>query len=370
MSGAFIIGARRTAVVPRNGAFAALQPHELAAPVVDHLLRETGVAPDSVGELIVSNALGGGGNVARVVGLASGLPASVGGLSIDRQCAGGLDVLLVADAMIRAGQHDIVIAGGVESYSRRPLRYETYPDGREPQFFDQARFTPWPDRDPDMAQAAHRLGVELGVDQTAQDSWAMDSHAKALASAKSGKSGEITPVSGMVSDPFTRPLGPRHCAKARRICGSITVANMAVAADAAAFVVMVSKRAAAEFNAPAVEVTAGASMGGDPERPGLAPVAAIERVLNRAQIVPSEIVAAEIMEAFAVQAIACQRGAGLDHAIVNRNGGALARGHPVGASGTILAVSLYHMLVRQGGTGLAAIAAAGGLGSAMIARAC
>ncbi|TNF17489.1 MAG: thiolase family protein [Rhodobacteraceae bacterium] len=359
-----IVAARRSAVAPRGGALAALDVHELAAPVLASALEDAGLGPGDVGEVIVSNALGAGGNPARRVALACGLPERVAGLSVDRQCAGGLDALLLGDALIRAGQHEVIVAGGVESYSRRPLRARTFADGRPPEPYDQAPFTPWPERDPEMAAAAEALGRSLGIDRAAQDHWAMESHRKALACPADVLAAEIVPVAGLARDAFSRALTPRLCARAPVVQGAITAANMAVAADGAAFVVMVSERLARELDRPAVRIAAGCTLGGAPDCPGLAPVAAIEAVL--AGQTPSALTAAEVMEAFAVQALACVQGAGLAPEITNRFGGALARGHPVGASGTILAVRLYHLLSREGGLGLAAIAAAGGIGSAVL----
>lgn len=363
MNPVWIIAARRTAVVPRGGAFAALDIHDLAAPVIRELLEQTGVAPDEVGELILANALGAGGNPARVAALDAGLPETVGGWTIDRQCCGGLDAVMLAQAMILSGQHDVVIAGGAESYSRRPLRSRTFADGRDPEPYDQARFTPWADRDPDMAEAAEVLARKLGITRQAQDAWAVASHQVALDGAQGN---QIVPLAGQDADAFTRQLTPRLCARAPVIAGSVTAANMAVSADGAAFVLVVSDRVARRLSAARIRIEAGSSLGGTPDLPGIAPVAAINAALERAGRGPDSLTAAEIMEAFAVQAIACQEGAGLPRDIVNPNGGALARGHPIGASGAILAVGLYHELLRKGGVGVAAIAAAGGLGSALV----
>lgn len=363
MSPVWITAARRTAVIPRGGAFSALDIHDLAAPVIRDLLVQAGVAPDQVGEVILANALGAGGNPARVAALAAGLPDTVGGLTIDRQCCGGLDALMLAQALVASGQHDVVIAGGAESYSRRPLRSRTFADGRPPEPYDQAPFTPWPDRDPDMAEAAEVLARKLGITQQAQDEWAVASHQAALAGEQSD---QIVPVAGQKADAFTRNLTPRLCARAPVVAGSITAANMAVAADGAAFVLVVSDRVARNLSAPKIRIEAGSSIGGAPDLPGIAPVAAIHAALARAGRTADSLTVAEIMEAFAVQAIACQEGANLPRAIVNPNGGALARGHPIGASGAILAVGLYHELTRTGGAGVAAIAAAGGLGSTLV----
>lgn len=351
-----LIAARRSAVVPRNGAFARLRIEDLAAPVLQACLADAGLAPEQVHEVILSNALGAGGNPARRAALAAGLPDSVAGLTTDRQCAGGLDAILLAKALVDSGAAEIVLAGGVESYSRRPLRLRTDPDGGPSIPYDQAPFTPWPDRDPDMAVAAEALARRLSISRDRQEAWAAQSHAKALAA---DLSTEIVDLNGVTKDAFPRVLSPRLLAKAPVLTGSITAATAAVAADAAAFCLVASDRIA---QGRGLALIAGATLGGTPEDPGLAPIAAIRRIWDG-----NPLQQAEIMEAYAVQALAVIDGAGLDPQIVNPGGGGLARGHPIGASGAILAVRLFHGL-RQG-RGLAAIAAAGGIGTALLVEA-
>lgn len=347
-----LIAARRTAVVPRGGAFARLGIEDLAAPVLTACLADAGLTLGQVDEVILSNALGAGGNPARRVALAAGL-GHVAGLSIDRQCAGGLDAILLARALVDSGAADAVLAGGVESYSRRPMRLATDPDGGPPVVYDEAPFTPWPDRDPGMAEAAEALAQRLGIGRDRQEAWAAESHAKAL---KADHSAEIVPLAGISRDAFSRRLTPGLLARAPVVQGSITAATAAVAADAAAVCLVVSDRLA---RGRGLAILDGATVGGDPAEPGLAPVAAIRRVWQGAPLAM-----AEVMEAYAVQAIAVVEGAGLDPAIVNPGGGGLARGHPVGASGAVLAVRLFHGLTA--GRGLAAIAAAGGIGTALL----
>lgn len=345
-----LIAARRTAVVPRGGAFARLSIEALATPVLLACLTDAGITPGQVDEVILSNALGAGGNPARRVALAAGL--RVAGLTIDRQCAGGLDAILLARALVDSGAADVVLAGGVESYSRRPLRLATDPDGGPPVAYDEAPFTPWPDRNPGMAEAAEALAQRLGIGRDRQEAWAVESHAKAL---NSDHSPEIVPIAGVTRDAFPRHLTPALMRRAPAVHGSLTAATAAVAADAAAVCLVVSDRLA---RGRGLAILAGATVGGDPEEPGTAPVAAIRRIWDG-----QPLQMAEIMEAYAVQAIAVVEAAGLDPAIVNQGGGGLARGHPVGASGAILAVRLFHGLR---GRGLAAIAAAGGIGTALL----
>jgi acetyl-CoA C-acetyltransferase len=351
-----LIAARRTAVVPRGGAFARLRIEDLAAPVLTACLADAGIGPGQVDEVILSNALGAGGNPARRAALAAGLPERVAGLTIDRQCAGGLDAILLARALVDSGAAEVVLAGGVESYSRRPLRLATDPDGGPPVPYDEAPFTPWPDRDPGMAEAAEALARRLGIGRARQEAWAAESHAKALAA---DLSAEIVALNGVARDAFPRLLTPKLMARAPVLTGSLTAATAAVAADAAAVCLVVSDRIAAGRG---LAILAGATTGGSPEEPGLAPVAAIRRVWDG-----EPLAQAEIMEAYAVQALAVIDAAGLDPEIVNPGGGGLARGHPVGASGAILAVRLFHGL--RAGRGLAAIAAAGGIGTALLVEA-
>ena len=351
-----LIAARRTAVVPRGGAFARLSLEGLAAPVLLACLADAGIGADQVNEVILSNSLGAGGNPARRVALASGLPERVAGLTIDRQCAGGLDAILLARALVDSGAAEAVLAGGVESYSRRPLRLETDPDGGPPVPYDEAPFTPWPDRDPAMAVAADALATRLRISRARQEDWAVASHAKAL---NSDHSVEIVPLLGVTRDAYPRRLSPGLLARAPIVHGSITAATAAVAADAAALCLVVSDRLA---QGRGLAILSGATAGGTPEEPGLAPLAAITRIWQG-----EPLTIAEIMEAYAVQAVAVVEGARINPAIVNPGGGGLARGHPVGASGSILAVRLFHGL-RQG-RGLAAIAAAGGIGTALLVEA-
>jgi acetyl-CoA C-acetyltransferase len=334
---AVIVAAKRSAIVPRGGTFAGLEIEEIAAPVIAALRGNF-----AIDEIICANALGAGGNVARIIALAVGLP-HVAGLTIDRQCAGGLDAILLARAMVDSGVARAVIAGGAESYSRRPTRLR---DGVP---YDQARFAPMGWDDPDMAVAADLLAREQGITQAEQDAWAVASHAKARVCAD-----EIVPILGQATDPFVRGLSMAVAARAKVISGSITVANTAVAADGAAFVLVVADDVARH----GLRIIDGATVGADVARPGLAPLAAIDRIGR------DGVQMAEIMEAYAVQGMICARGFDHVNVGVNVGGGALARGHAIGASGAVLAVRLFYEL--GAGRGMAAIAAAGGIGTAML----
>ncbi len=355
----WIIAARRTAVAPANGAFRRLTLQEMAAPVIRACLSDAGLDLADVDEVIVANALGAGGNPARLAALSAGLPERVAGLSIDRQCAGGLDAVLLARALVDSGAARIVVAGGVESYSRRPVRLAPDPEGGAAVAYDRPPFTPFPDRDPDMHVAAAVLAKRLGIARERLDGWAMESHAKALL-ARPALRTEIVALAGLHDDAFARILTPALAARARVLTGDITFANAAVAADAAAFVVVADR----PLGPRPLQILAGATRGAAPDEPGLAPVPAMREILQATGINSQDLTMAEVMEAYAAQAIACVAAVGLDPLRVNPQGGALARGHPIGASGAILAVRLFHGLAR--GQGLAAIAAAGGIGSALL----
>jgi acetyl-CoA C-acetyltransferase len=371
-----MVAARRTAVVPRNGAFAHVEADELADAVIRHLLQDASLPADAIDEVILGNALYGGGNPARVAALRAGLPASTPAMTIDTQCCSGLDAIILAASRIEAGHAHVILAGGVESFSRAPIRQRRpkYP-GELPQAYDRPPFTPWSERDPDMLPAASALAKELGHAREMQERFAVESHAKAISAPI--PENEIAVVEGQMRDAFARKLTPQLCRRLPVLSGDeahgSTAATIAVEADAAAAVLLVSAdviEKCPSLTDRAIKILGGTVRGGDPERPGLAPIGAAKLLLARHAIRASDLGPAEVMEAFAVQALACIQGIGLDHAHVNRGGGALARGHPIGASGAILAVRLWHELQSEsrGTIGLAAIAAAGGLGSALLAE--
>jgi acetyl-CoA C-acetyltransferase len=222
-----------------------------------------------------------------------------------------------------------------------------------------------------MIAAAAMLAERFGVTRAAQDAFAVESHRKARY--KPPGPPEIVPLAGLAHDAFARALTPYRCRRVPPIAGvaihGVTRATVAVEADAAAALLVVSKAIARRLaGARPVRIVAARRRGGDPTLPGTAPIAAAREVLKAAGVAPSAVAVAEVMEAFAVQAMVCIDGIGLDPVRVNREGGALARGHPIGASGAILAVRLWQALQREapGAQGLAAIAAAGGLGSALL----
>lgn len=372
MSAAYLVAARRTAVVPRNGAFKAVEVDELGEAPIRALLSDAGIAAEAIDDVIFGNALYAGGNPARLAALRAEVPVRVPALTLDSQCCGGLDAIMIAADRIANGGADAVIAGGVESFSRAPLRSRRPRHAEEaPQPYDRPPFTPWPERDPDMIAAAAALAETFDIRRERQDAFAIASHRKALDNPPG--SNEIVPLAGLSGDAFPRALTGSLCARLPPIAGGalygVTRATVAVEADAAAAVLMVSEvmLRRIEVERP-VRIVAATRCGDDPAIPGIAPIAAAKALFTAQRIAPGTIAVAEIMEAFAAQAIACAEGIGVEPSVLNRGGGALARGHPIGASGAMLAVRLWHEMQKEkpGALGLAAIAAAGGLGSALL----
>jgi acetyl-CoA C-acetyltransferase len=258
-----------------------------------------------------------------------------------------------------------VVAGGVESYSTRPVRL--HPENSEQPLvpYDRPAFAPFGFNDPNLAEATAMLARKFGISKKEQDEWSINSHLKALKSKKILKS-EITPILNQTIDLFTRELNQKICERAPKLSDTITHANSAIAADAAGFVVLVSEHYLKNKMCKGVEVLGTATSGVLPEEAPLAPVVAIKELLDQKEMNLSEVAFIELMEAYAAQAILCTRLCDLDLDKVNIRGGALSRGHPIGASGAILAVRLFNELIETPGTyGMAAIAAAGGIGSAM-----
>ncbi|MDE0112310.1 MAG: thiolase family protein, partial [Albidovulum sp.] len=266
-SSSYIVAARRTPIAPRNGALSAAEIHELAAPVAKAVLNDAKIPAAEVDEFILGNAIGGGGNPARLASLRAGLPNRVGGLTIDRQCCSGLDAILVADAVIKCGAAEIVLAGGAESYSRRPIRSKTFNDGRAPVSYDRPPFTPWPRDDPELPDAADQVAERLMISKERQDAWTVESHRKAMDS-RLGLRSEIVEVPGtsLEEDSYPRNLSMATCRRAKTISGNVTSANTAPEADGAAVCLVVSENIARNCTSAAI-ILSSAMLGGDPKEP-------------------------------------------------------------------------------------------------------
>ena len=379
-AGPVVVAARRSPIGTAGKAFAGVGAADLAAPVLSALVENVATLPglerSAVREVVLGNCTGPGGDVARVASLAAGLPLHVPALTVDRQCGSGLAALEVATAMLVAAP-GLVLAGGVESASTAPWRFWPPAPGDEPQRYERAPFAPAEIGDPDMGLAADLLADEQGVTRERQDAYAARSHARAWRTLTAGGfDAEVVAVAGVDRDERPRSgLGEERLARLRpafRACGTVTAGNSCGVNDGAAVVAMVDAATHAASGVAGLQVLAVASAGVDPTRPGLGLVPAARAALDAAGLSVDDVDVVELNEAFAGQVLACCDELGIDDALVCPEGGALALGHPWGASGAVLAVRLFTQLVRhgRGETGLAAIAVGGGQGVAMVVRRC
>jgi acetyl-CoA C-acetyltransferase len=389
-----VVEALRTPIGTAGRSLAGVGAADLAAPVLSRLVADLGVrAPGlDVGEVLLGNCMGPGGDVARVATLAAGLdPATPGwgldvpAVSIDRQCASGLAaVVLGAAALLGERRAAAVIAGGVESASTAPWR--SWPpgsaehvragEGDEARRYERAPFAPAELGDPDMGESNDLLAQEAGVSRREQDAYAARSHARAVATReRDGFASEVVPVTGVTRDDRPRAgLTPERLARLRPAFledGTVTAGNSCGVNDGAAAVTLLRDDVRRGLGLPGLRILGSATAACDPNRPGRALVPAARLALERSGVGLVDVDVVELNEAFAGQVLACCGELGLDPERVCPEGGALALGHPWGASGAVLVVRLFSQLVRsgRGGLGLAAIAAGGGQGVAVVVEA-
>lgn len=379
---AMIVAARRTPVCPRGGALADLQADELAAPVLAALIADSGLAPEAVGQVLLGNALYGGGNPARLAALRAGLPPSVPALTVDTQCCSGLDAILMGARLVEAGAADCVIAGGAESFSRSPVRMHRPRDReQQPVPYHRPPFAPEPFADPDLAEAAAGLAARNRISRAAQAEFAVRSHEKARAAFATLSPRLVRPDPASPDrDTFARNLRPATALRAPVIAGNretgLDAATVACEADGAAAVLLVSGRFARRNKLAGLKITDGSGGGGDPADPALVPNDLARQLLKRNGLTAADLTAVELMEAYAVQAMVTAEALAIPPDRLNLLGGALSRGHPIGASGAILAVQLFECWRTLGKvesnaqfTAMALIAAAGGLASGLLVSA-
>jgi acetyl-CoA C-acetyltransferase len=360
-----VVAARRTAIGTAGRSLAHVHPDELAASVLRACLDDLAWPPDAVDDVVLGNARGGGGSLARRAALAAGLGPSVPGVTVDRQCAAGLAAITLGAALVQAGQADVVLAGGVESASQAP-------PGRAP-------FTPPGHPDPDMGVSAETLAAAHGIGRARQDRYAARSHARAAAAAAAGVfAGELVSVGGVTTDDRPRAGGRRTEATLARFPaafvagGTVTAGNSCGVNDGAAGVVVTDDATRRARRWPGLRVLATATAGVDPARCGFGIVPAARQALERAGADAGDVGVVECNEAFAGQVLACLDALGIEEERCCPDGGAIGLGHPWGASGAVLVVRLFTRLVRQRRVdparplGLAAIAAGGGQGVAVV----
>jgi len=378
LSGPVLVGGRRTAIGTAGHAFRDCDVNGLAAPVLAAVADQVSVLDLPVDDVILGNCLGPGGNVARVAGLAAGLGDSVPGLTVDRQCGSGLEAVCQAAVRIRAGDAELLLAGGVESASTAPWRYWPPTACAAPTRYTRAPFAPAGFPDPEMGEAADNLSKKLGISRDRQDDYAARSHRLTWQAAQSGSyDQEIVVVQGVSNDERPRPgMTKQRLGRLRPSFGAdgtATAGNSCGISDGAAVVAVTTERSALAAELPYLRIVAAAVGAGRPDLPGLAPAPAVRRLLaapagRTRGITLSDIGAVEVTEAFASVVLAVIDELGLDQDLVCADGGAIGLGHPWGASGTILLIRLAARMLAPHGPalGLATCAIGGGQGLAML----
>ncbi|MBX4867312.1 thiolase family protein [Rhizobium bangladeshense] len=374
-----VVAAYRTPIGRAFGSLSTVAAEDLLAPVIRRILAETGIAPGAIDDVLVGNAAGGGGNIGRLAALNAGLPIDVPGVAIDRQCGSGLEAIILAARLIQAKAGACFLAGGVESVSTAPWRVERpKATGALPRFYGRARFSPEAIGDPEMGIAAEHVARQFGISRRQQDEFALRSHRLAVAAAEAGlfrpEIVEILTANGLVErDECPRPSTSLEAlAKLKPVFladGSVTAGNACPLNDGACLVLVMSRGMARNLGIEkGLAFIDSAAAGVDPNLLGIGPVASTGKLLQRQPgLSLSKIDVIEFNEAFAAQVLASLDQLDISADAVNREGGAIALGHPFGASGAILVSRLYSQLVRKDGwspaaTGLAMIGIGGGIG--------
>jgi acetyl-CoA C-acetyltransferase len=382
-----IVGAARTAIGKFGGALAGVPAARLGAHIIRKVLERAGVSPDQVSEVIMGQVLaaGVGQNPARQAAIWAGLPDMVPAMTINKVCGSGLKAAMLGAQAIANGDSDIVVAGGQENMSAAPHVLNGSRDGfrmGDAKMIDSMIVDGLWDvfNQYHMGVTAENVAKEQVVTREEQDEFAVNSQNKTEAAQKAGRfNDEIVPYEvpsrkGPVV--FGVDEFPRHGATLEGMKGlkpafdkngTVTAANASGINDGAAAVVLCSSRKAKELGLkPIAKIKAFASAGVDPKYMGMGPVPASKRCLARAGWAPKDLDLMEINEAFAAQAIAVNRQMGWDLSKVNVNGGAIALGHPIGASGCRILVTLLHeMQKRDAKRGLASLCIGGGMGVAL-----
>ncbi|MGC5325853.1 thiolase family protein [Brevibacillus sp. SYSU BS000544] len=379
-----VVYAKRTPIGKMGGVFRNAEPEDLIAPLIKDAVSQCRLDANQIDEVILGNVVGPGGNLARLAALTAGLPLHVPGVTVDRQCGAGLEAIILACRMVQAGAGDIYLAGGVESTSRAPWKMEKPSNlyAKPPRLFGRARFSPDDIGDPEMGEAAENVAEQFQITRADQDEWALRSHQKAVQAMQGGTFAKlilpIDTLQGMVDqDECPRPdTNMDKLAALRPVFrqgGTVTAGNACPINDGACLTVIMSEQKARQLGiTPLLRFVDSVSMGIDPLILGAGPIPAVTRLLDKTGVTTEELTRIEFNEAFASQVLACIRELRLPIDRVNPDGGAIALGHPYGASGAVLVTHLAHGMAASSvdgansAYGLATLGIGGGLGLAAL----
>lgn len=387
MAEAFLLSAARTPIGKYLGGFVDVPAVQLGAVALTAALQRAGVKPDQVEEVILGNVLqaGNGQNPARQVALAAGLPETIAAYTVNKVCGSGLKSVMLAAQAIRAGDASLIAAGGIESMSRAP--YLLFGARTGWKFGDQkavdamvhdglwCALENW-----HMGEAAEHIAAKCGVTRQDQDRFAVQSQQRAAQAWADGAfTAEVAPVtigSGAKARTIDRDESLRPETTAEGLAklrpsfksdGTVTAGNASTLSDGAAAVIVGTQAMADRLGTrPLARIVAYATSGVHPKDIFIAPVTAVQQCLEKAGWATTDVDLFELNEAFASQMLACNQGLTLDEAKINVHGGAIALGHPIGASGTRVLVTLVHALARRGlKRGIASLCLGGGNAVAM-----
>ncbi|HCU7700139.1 TPA: acetyl-CoA C-acetyltransferase [Staphylococcus aureus] len=382
MTRVVLAAAYRTPIGVFGGAFKDVPAYDLGATLIEHIIKETGLNPSEINEVIIGNVLqaGQGQNSARIAAMKGGLPETVPAFTVNKVCGSGLKSIQLAYQSIVTGENDIVLAGGMENMSQSPMLVNNSRFGFKmghQSMVDSMVYDGLTDvfNQYHMGITAENLVEQYGISREEQDTFAVNSQQKAVRAQQNGEfDSEIVPVSipqrKGESIVVTMDEGVRENVSVEKLSrlrpafkkdGTVTAGNASGINDGAAMMLVMSEDKAKELNIEPLAVLDGfGSHGVDPSIMGIAPVGAVEKALKRSKKELSDIDVFELNEAFAAQSLAVDRELKLPPEKVNVKGGAIALGHPIGASGARVLVTLLHQLNDEVETGLTSLCIGGG----------
>ncbi|MDW3869712.1 thiolase family protein [Staphylococcus saprophyticus] len=375
MTEVVIVAAKRTAFGKYGGSLKHLEPEALLKPLFRHLTETYSEAMAHIDDVILGNVAGNGGNIARKALLEAGLSEHIPGLTIDRQCGSGLEAVIHACRMIQAGAGHIYIAGGVESTSRAPWkikRPQSVYDTHLPEFFERASFAP-DGQDPSMIEAAENVAKTYGITREEQDQYALNSHKKTIEAYENNiVQQEIINLSAKGEifnrdDSIKERLNVRTLSRLKPLLseGTVTAGNCCMKNDGAVLLMIMDKKTAlAHKFKEGLIFKDSITIGVEPTLLGMGPVPAVSKLLHKNKMTIEDINAIELNEAFASQVVASQRCLDIPAHKLNKYGGAIATGHPYGASGAALVTRLFHM--KNDKRTIATMGIGGGMGNAAL----